>query len=162
MIKTVKTGLYASTSPLEWATIGNGILFTAQIPIDNQGQVVSGGIEAQTRQTMRNLCHTLECANASLTDVTQVMIYVTDRAYLPVVNGIYAEYFGKPIPIVLPWSLPVSPEKRCSLSWLSMQQLQAETISFLFDHSHPLLVRQDDAMPSPDRHSSLSSLGNKI
>ncbi|ARM85762.1 RidA family protein [Marinobacter salarius] len=98
MIKTVKTELHASTSPLEWATIGNGILFTAQIPIDDQGQVVPGGIEAQTRQTMNNLCHTLECANASLTDVTQVMIYVTDRAHLPAVNGIYAEYFGKPYP----------------------------------------------------------------
>lgn len=98
MIQTVKTELYASPSPLEWATIGNGILFTAQIPIDEQGQVVSGGIEAQTRQTMRNLCHTLECANARLTDVTQVMIYVTDRTDLPVVNEIYAEYFGKPYP----------------------------------------------------------------
>ncbi|MCG7200741.1 RidA family protein [Marinobacter pelagius] len=98
MIKTVKTDLYQSPSPLEWATIGNGILFTAQIPIDDQGKVVPGGIEAQTHQTMRNLCHTIDCANASLTDVTQVMIYVTDRAYLPTVNKIYAEYFKEPYP----------------------------------------------------------------
>lgn len=98
MIKTVKTELYASPSPLEWATIGNGILFTAQIPIDNQGNVVEGGIEAQTRQTMENLRHTLECANANLTDVTQVLIYVTDRSHLPIVNSIYAEYFEKPYP----------------------------------------------------------------
>lgn len=98
MIKTVKTELYASPSPLEWATIGNGILFTAQIPIDDQGNVVDGGIEAQTRQTMENLRHTLECANANLTDVTQVLIYVTDRSHLTVVNSIYAEYFEKPYP----------------------------------------------------------------
>ncbi|MBZ0332700.1 RidA family protein [Marinobacter sp. AL4B] len=98
MIKTVKTELYASPSPLEWATIGNGILFTAQIPIDDQGKVVDGGIEAQTRQTMENLRHTLECAKVSLTDVTQVLIYVTDRSHLPVVNKVYAEYFKEPYP----------------------------------------------------------------
>ncbi|AZT82574.1 RidA family protein [Marinobacter sp. NP-4(2019)] len=98
MIKTVKTDLYQSPSPLEWATVGNGILFTAQIPIDDGGKVIPGGIEAQTHQTMKNLCHTLKCANANLSDVTQVIIYVTDRAYLPAVNKIYAEYFKEPYP----------------------------------------------------------------
>ncbi|MDV2079523.1 RidA family protein [Marinobacter xestospongiae] len=98
MISTVKTDLYASPSPLEWATIGNGILFTAQIPIDADGQVVAGGIEAQTRQTLDNLCHTLACAGTDLTAVTQVMIYVTERADLAVVNRIYAEYFQAPYP----------------------------------------------------------------
>lgn len=98
MISTVKTDLYASPSPLEWATIGNGILFTAQIPIDADGQVVAGGIEAQTRQTLDNLCHTLACASTDLRAVTQVMIYVTERADLAVVNRIYAEYFQAPYP----------------------------------------------------------------
>ncbi len=98
MIKTVKTDLYNSPSPLEWATIGNGILFTAQIPIDAQGQVVEGGIEAQARQTLENLKHTLEKANASLSEVTQVLIYVTDKTYLPTVNKVYAEYFLAPYP----------------------------------------------------------------
>lgn len=98
MVTAVKTDLYASPSPLEWATIGNGILFTAQIPIDAQGKVVEGGIEAQTRQTLDNLWHTLECANLTASDITQVMIYVTDRSYLPVVNRVYAEYFNEPYP----------------------------------------------------------------
>lgn len=98
MIRTVKTDLYNSPSPLEWATIGNGTLYTAQIPIDDQGKVVEGGIEAQTRQTLDNLKHTLESADAGLVDVTQVLIYVTAREYLPVVNRIYAEYFQPPYP----------------------------------------------------------------
>ncbi|MCV6603758.1 MAG: RidA family protein, partial [Porticoccaceae bacterium] len=71
MITTVKTDLYASPSPLEWATVGNGILFTAQIPINADGNVVEGGIEAQTRQTMDNLKHTLEKAGAGLDRLTQ-------------------------------------------------------------------------------------------
>jgi enamine deaminase RidA (YjgF/YER057c/UK114 family) len=98
VIQTVKTDLYNSPSPLEWATIGHGILFTAQIPIDAQGQVVEGGIEVQTRQTLDNLTHTLECAGANLSSLTQVLIYVTDKSYLSVVNRVYAEYFSAPFP----------------------------------------------------------------
>lgn len=98
MIKTVKTDLYQSPSPLEWATIGNNILFTAQIPIDAEGKVVEGGIEAQARQTLENLKHTLESARATMSDITQVLIYVTDKQYLPVVNKVYADYFTQPYP----------------------------------------------------------------
>ena len=98
MKHAIKTDLYASKAPLEWAVVGNGTLYTAQIPIDAQGQVVGGGIEAQTRQTLDNLRHTLEAAGASLDAVTQVLIYVTDRSYLATVNSLYAEYFQPPYP----------------------------------------------------------------
>ncbi len=98
MIRTVKTNLYKSPAPLEWATIGNGILFTAQIPIDSAGNVVEGGIAPQVRQTLENLKHTLESAHATLSNVTQVLIYVTDKTYLPTVNAIYADYFKAPYP----------------------------------------------------------------
>ncbi|MFG0927706.1 RidA family protein [Pseudomonas sp. CJQ_8] len=98
MKHAIKTELFASRAPLEWAVVGNGTLYTAQIPIDTQGQVVAGGIEAQARQTMDNLRHTLEAADSSLDAVTQVLIYVTDRRYLATVNAVYAEYFQAPYP----------------------------------------------------------------
>lgn len=98
MKHVIKTDLYASKAPLEWAVIGNGTLYTAQIPIDAQGQVVEGGIEAQARQTLDNLRHTLEAAGSSLAAVTQVLIYVTDRRYLAPVNALYAQYFQAPYP----------------------------------------------------------------
>ena len=98
MKHAIKTDLFASRAPLEWAVVGNGTLYTAQIPIDREGQVVSGGIEAQTRQTLDNLRHTLQAAGSTLDAVTQVLIYVTDRSYLATVNGIYAEYFQTPYP----------------------------------------------------------------
>ncbi|MCG9649395.1 RidA family protein [Vibrio brasiliensis] len=94
----VKTSLFASKAPLEWAVVSNGTLYTAQIPIDDSGAVVAGGIEAQTRQTFNNLVHTLECAGESLDSVLQVLIYVTDREYLKTVNEVYAEYFSAPYP----------------------------------------------------------------
>ena len=98
MKHAIKTDLFASRAPLEWAVVGNGTLYTAQIPIDREGQVVSGGIEAQTRQTLDNLRHTLQAASSTLDAVTQVLIYVTDRSYLATVNRIYAEYFQAPYP----------------------------------------------------------------
>ena len=94
----VKTELFASKAPLEWAIVNNGTLYTAQIPIDQTGVVVDGGIEAQTRRTLDNLVHTLECAGESLNSVLQVLIYVTDRKYLATVNQVYAEYFNAPYP----------------------------------------------------------------
>ena len=94
----VKTELFNSPSPLEWAVMANGQFYTAQIPIDKDGQVVSGGIEAQARQTMDNFKHTVEAAGLTMADVTQVLIYVTAREQLPVFNKVYAEYFEAPYP----------------------------------------------------------------
>ena len=96
--QAIKTQLYASKAPLEWAVTSNGTLYTAQIPIDDKGEVVSGGIEAQARQTLDNLKHTLECAGTDMNSVLQVLIYVTDREYLKTVNQVYAEYFTAPYP----------------------------------------------------------------
>lgn len=94
----VKTELFAAKAPLEWAVVANQQLYTAQIPIDQQGQVVAGGIEAQARQTLDNLQHTLAAAGVGMEALTQVLIYVTDRAYLPVFNQVYAEYLQPPYP----------------------------------------------------------------
>ena len=73
-------------------------LYTAQIPIDLDGQVVEGGIEAQSKQVMENLIHTLDSAGVNSDAVLQVLIYVTDRAYLPIFNKIYSQYFIAPYP----------------------------------------------------------------
>jgi enamine deaminase RidA (YjgF/YER057c/UK114 family) len=96
--RVVQTKLFASKAPLEWATVNNGTLYTAQIPINTDGQVVEGGIEAQSKQVMENLIHTLESAGVNSDAVLQVLIYVTDRAYLPIFNQIYSQYFIAPFP----------------------------------------------------------------
>ena len=96
--QAIKTQLYASKAPLEWAVTSNGTLYTAQIPIDDKGEVVSGGIEAQARQTLDNLKHTLECAGTDMNSVLQVLIYVTDREYLKTVTQVYSDYFTAPYP----------------------------------------------------------------
>lgn len=81
MNQIVDTALPRSPAPVEWAVLGNGILFTTQIPVGTDGAVVTGGIEAQTCQTLVNLRQTLEAAGGTLADLTQVVVYVTDRAH---------------------------------------------------------------------------------
>jgi enamine deaminase RidA (YjgF/YER057c/UK114 family) len=95
----VHTGLPQSSKPLfEWAVTANGMLYTAQIPVGADGAVVSGGIEAQVQQVFKNLFQTLGAAGASARDVAQVLIYVTDRAWLPVVNSVWLHHFEAPFP----------------------------------------------------------------
>ena len=45
-----------------------------------------------------NLKHTLESAGSQVSDLTQVVIYVTDREDLATVNRVYADFVSEPYP----------------------------------------------------------------
>ncbi|WP_321795940.1 RidA family protein [Caballeronia sp. J97] len=95
----VRTGLPQRAEALfSWAVAANGTLYTAQIPVGADGELVSGGIEAQVEQVFANLFTTLEAAGATAADVAQVLIYVTDRAWLPFVNAVWLRRFSAPFP----------------------------------------------------------------
>ena len=55
--------------------------------------LVSGGIAAQTRQTLENIRAILRGADADLEDVAKVSVYVTNMADFPAMNKVYAEFF---------------------------------------------------------------------
>ncbi|KAG0054669.1 hypothetical protein BGZ83_010689 [Gryganskiella cystojenkinii] len=55
------------------------------------GEVVQGGIEAQTRQTILNLHYVLEAANSSLAHIVKTNVYLKDMNDFPVMNQIYGE-----------------------------------------------------------------------
>jgi len=70
-------------------------VFTAgQLGIDPQtGELVSGGIEAETRQALTNLKHVLEAGGASLNDVVKTTVFLRDINDFSRMNGVYAEFF---------------------------------------------------------------------
>jgi 2-iminobutanoate/2-iminopropanoate deaminase len=78
------------------AVTANGFVFVAgQLPLIVGSDVaVPEGIEAQTRQVLRNVGHVLEAAGSGLGKLVSVTVYVTDIADWPVVNRIYAEILG--------------------------------------------------------------------
>lgn len=94
----VATGLPAPSAPIEWATIADGVLYTAQIPLKPDGSIESGDIETQTRLTLDNLKQTLAAVGGTLADVAQVLVYLPDPKDFPGMNEIYGQYFEKPYP----------------------------------------------------------------
>jgi 2-iminobutanoate/2-iminopropanoate deaminase len=77
------------------AVTANGFVFVAgQLPLFVGDDAVPKGIEAQTRQALRNVSHVLEAAGSGLDKLVSVTVYVTDIADWPIVNRIYAEMLG--------------------------------------------------------------------
>jgi len=75
---------------------GNFVYTSGQIPLDPAtGKMVEGGIEAETRQALKNLEAVLHAAGADFSHVVKVMLFLTDLADFATVNGIYAETFSE-------------------------------------------------------------------
>ncbi len=99
MKQVVNTGLPLDpAAPIEWAVTADGVLYTAQIPIRDDGSIETGDIAAQADLTFANLERTLKAAGGTLEDVTQVLVYLTDKAAFPGMNDVYRRYFAKPYP----------------------------------------------------------------
>lgn len=77
--------------PYSPAVITEGLAFiSGQIPIDpDSGNLVSGGIEAQTEQVMRNLAAILRHLKVDFSKVVSSRIYLTDLSHFQQVNAIY-------------------------------------------------------------------------
>ena len=58
------------------------------------GELVHGGIEAETRQTIINLKNVLESAGSSLGEVVKTTVFLRDMADFARMNAVYAEFFG--------------------------------------------------------------------
>ena len=78
---------------------GNLLFLSCQIPLDPAtGQLVDGGIEAQTRQVFQNIAEILRAAGASFDHVVSVGVFLADMNQFGKVNEIYGTYFSAPFP----------------------------------------------------------------
>lgn len=75
---------------------GLGLIFTSgQIPIvPETGELVEGGIEAQTEQVFANLKAVLEAAGSSFDKVVKATVFLQDLKDFAAVNGVYGKYLG--------------------------------------------------------------------
>jgi 2-iminobutanoate/2-iminopropanoate deaminase len=70
------------------------LFLSGQIPIDpSTNQIISGGFEAEVRQSLENLKNCLEGSGASLDSVLKVTVFLLDMGNFSVFNQIYGEYF---------------------------------------------------------------------
>ncbi len=87
----------APIGPYNQAVKSGHLLYTSgQIPIDPAtGEMVAGGAREQSIQVMENLKNVLEAAGCTLDDVIKTTVFLADMADFPVMNTVYAEFFGE-------------------------------------------------------------------
>ncbi len=81
--------------PYSIAVKAGGFVYTSgQLGVDPvSGVIVTGGIEAETRQALKNLCVVLDAAGVTCADVVKTTVFLRDMGDFAVMNGIYAEFF---------------------------------------------------------------------
>lgn len=82
--------------PLSPATrAGDFVFVSGQVPTDDQGQVIAGGIEAQTRRVFERVSEALALAGCTLADVCKVSVWLDDARDFGSFNRVYMESFGE-------------------------------------------------------------------
>ena len=73
---------------------GNLVFTSGQLGLDPAtGNLVPGGIEAETRQSLTNLRHVLADSGSGLEQVVKTTVFLRDMADFSKMNAVYAEFF---------------------------------------------------------------------
>ena len=76
------------------AIVTGDLVFTSgQIGVDEKGQIVEGGIEAQTEQVFRNLEKVLEAAGSSVDNIVKATVFLADMNDYNTMNELYKKHF---------------------------------------------------------------------
>lgn len=79
--------------------VGGTVYLSGQIPLDPRSmELVTGDIQAQTRQVFDNLAAVAAAAGGSLNDAVKVNISLTDLGDFARVNEVMKQYFVEPYP----------------------------------------------------------------
>ncbi|MEW5717827.1 MAG: RidA family protein [Chloroflexota bacterium] len=74
--------------------VGEFVFCAGQAALDPAtGNLVSGGIEAETRRTLQNLAAVLDAAGTSLSRVVKTTVFLLDMNEFQKMNAVYAEFF---------------------------------------------------------------------
>ena len=89
-----------AVGPYATAVIHAGVAYlSGMIPmVPDTGKLAEGGIQAQARQALQNVCTVLSEMNLSPADVLKTTIYLTDLGNFAAVNELYASVFGPDFP----------------------------------------------------------------
>ena len=81
--------------PLSGATrAGDFVFVSGQVPFDDAGAIVSGGVDAQTRQVFRRIEAALALADSTLDDVAKATVWLADAGDFRAFNQAYMACFG--------------------------------------------------------------------
>lgn len=72
---------------------GDFVFVSGQVGFDADKRIVSGGIEAEARQTLKNIADILALDGSSLADVVKCTVWLHDARDFPAFNKVFAECF---------------------------------------------------------------------
>ncbi len=79
--------------------VGDLLFCAGQIPLDPAtGNLVSGGIQAQTERVLENIKAILEDQKLTLANVVKSTVFLTNLADFTGMNEVYAKYFTADFP----------------------------------------------------------------
>lgn len=90
------SSLTVPSSPFVPGTKKGSLVYTSgQVSIDANGKLVGkDDIKAQTLQVLRNVQAVIEEGGGKLADVMKTTVFLADIKDFPLMNEIYAEFFG--------------------------------------------------------------------
>lgn len=78
---------------------GNLLFLSGQVGIDPQtNMLVDGGVEAQTRQVLKNMTAILAAVGLDFSCLLKTTVYLKDMADFKTINEIYADHMPDPYP----------------------------------------------------------------
>jgi reactive intermediate/imine deaminase len=90
-----KSGTGGQALPFCQATKAGGFVFVSgQVAMNEHGEIIDGGIVAQSRKTLDNVLAILAKAGCGVEDVVKVGVWLDDARDFQSFNRIYSEYFG--------------------------------------------------------------------
>jgi 2-iminobutanoate/2-iminopropanoate deaminase len=92
------TGILAKAPYSAAVRVGDVIFVSGQIGVDDVGRLVPGGVGGQTRACLQAIKDILEAMGASLADIVQTRVFLTDFDGYDDYNRAYREYFTAPFP----------------------------------------------------------------
>jgi 2-iminobutanoate/2-iminopropanoate deaminase len=104
-VSTSKEAVHTDSAPAavgpysQAVKAGSMVICSGQIPIDpSNGELVTGDIQAQTHQVMKNLQAVLEASGSGFDRAVRFTIFLTDLGDFGKVNEVYASYLSEPYP----------------------------------------------------------------
>lgn len=87
------------SGPYSQGILANGMLFVSgQGPLDGEGNIISGDIEAETALTMDNIKAIVEAGGFTMDDVVKINVFLADLGEFERFNAVYVTYFNTPFP----------------------------------------------------------------
>ena len=82
----------------EAVRVGDMLYLSGALGVDSSGTLVTGGIEAETRQTLANMRAVLERHGSSMDRVVKCTVMLADIQEWAAMNAVYVQHFPTNLP----------------------------------------------------------------